>query len=105
MIILQSVEQSLINLSASSLIQVAGGSIIILGMVMLIGLAIAMHRANIGFGVAVMLTTFILAHLSQTIDTSIYNGQSLGFSFFNLLFLLLVLGVAIIFAFTLFRQR
>lgn len=100
-----SVELDLVSLSAQTLLTISDNSILLLGLVSFVGLAIIVQRFNIGFAPAIAFSTFILGVLSLSLDTNTFGNVKLPFSIFNLLFILIVIGVAWMFAQIIYRQR
>lgn len=99
------VESDLFGLIGESLLKLSDGSILLLGLISFVALMIIVQRFNIGFAPATMLSAFILATLSLSFDSSVWGNIQLPFSIFNLLFTILIIGVAWLFAQTLYRQR
>lgn len=101
-----SFETELLSTVPSALVQASGGSIIVLGLISLTGIAIIFKKLQIGFSSSIVITTFIVGMLSLTVDQNSVGGKILPFTgFFEQAFFLIVFGMAVIFALSIMRQR
>lgn len=91
----------------SSLIDAAGGSIILFGLIALVGIAIYMKKTEFGLSSGIMVAVLILGILSNSgIDSRFILGNEIGSQvpFFKLLYLGLIVGAAIYWAIFLRRR-
>lgn len=91
-------ETNLYSQAATGLVSLFGGSILLLGLVMFVAIAIIFHKLQIGFSSSVAITTVIMGLLSMTVDTSNYGGTELPVSIFNIGFSLIAFGMAFMIA-------
>lgn len=91
----------------SGLIDAAGGSIILFGLIALIGIAIFMKKLEFGLSSGIMIAVFIIGYLATSnIDSRFIFGNQIGSQvpFFKLLYLTLIIGAAIYWAIFLRRR-
>lgn len=97
-------EQNLYPQAAEALISLSGGSVVILGLICLIGLAILFHKLGIGFSTGVTISTFVLGILSMTVDSNTIGTTTLPFNFFQIGYMLIMFGMAWFIAHAILRR-
>ena len=101
-----SLESEVAGIIGNGLIQAAGGSVVLLGLIVLIGLAILMKKLSIGVSSAAVISVFILGFLAEAADSKNLLNATIGgqFPFFRTLYLFVLIGGAIYWAIFLRRR-
>ena len=96
-----SLETAAGKIIGGAMIDAAGGSVVVLGAIILIGIAILMKKVNMGVSSGIMITVLILGIFVDQFNSHNVGPVLLGgnFPFFNYLFIFLVLGAAIYWTF------
>lgn len=102
-----SLETSVTRVIPNALVDASGGSIVVLGIIILIGIAVLLRKLNVGVTSGVMIATFIVGTLANFSDQNYFGNSFLGQKFyvFNVFYLLIIIGMAIYFAVWLRRRN
>lgn len=100
-------EGNLSSVVGSGLVDAAGGSIVLIGLIGIIGIAIFMKKLEFGLSSGIMVAVLILGILSSSsMDSRFLLGNEIGsqIPFFKLLYLGIIVGAAIYWAIFLRRR-
>ena len=102
-----SLEANAAQIIGGAFIDAAGGSIVLFGIIALIGIALLMKKLEMGLSSGIMIVMMIFGYLyTSNMDSRFILGNEIGpaIPFFKLLYLLLVIGVAVYWAIFLRRR-
>lgn len=101
-----SLETNAASIIGSAMVDSAGGSVILFGLIALVGIAILMKKLEMGLSSGIVIAVFLLGYLADTADQHYLFNTPIGGSFglFKLLYLLLVIGAALYWAIFLRRR-
>lgn len=99
-------ETSAASIIGTAFIDAAGGSIILFGIISLIGLGILLKKLEIGLSSAAMIIVFVVGFLANEADSRFILATEIGgnFGFFKFMYFLLLIGAAIYWAIFLRRR-
>ena len=89
-----SLEAQAAGIIGAGLIDAAGGSIVLFGIIALIGISIMLKKLEIGLSVGAMIAVFLIGFLAQGADSRNLLNIPIGgdFPFFKILFFVLIMG-------------
>lgn len=101
-----SLETNAGTIIGGAMIDAFGGSVVLFGLVFLLGIGILMKKLELGLSAGIMIAIFILGMFADNLDSKYIFTTPIGgqYPMFKLLFLGLIIGVAVYWAIFLRRR-